>query len=193
MLQHLNVGASRRALLLALACGPVSLWAQTAAPAEVAAELPAAKLLGSGRLTFLGLLIYDARLWVGEGFKAEAFEQTPLAIELEYGRTLYGKLIAERSLDEMKRGGGVSEEQGERWLTTMKQTFPDVVKGDRITGVLRPGVSARFFLNGKAIGEVSDTEFARRFFGIWLSPKTSEPKLRLSLLGPAAGVPRASP
>jgi Chalcone isomerase-like len=138
-------------------------------------------------------LIYDARLWVGDGFKAESYEQAPLAIELEYARTLYGKLIAERSLDEMKRAGGVSEEQGERWLATMKQTFPDVVKGDRITGVLRPGVSARFFLNGKAIGEVSDAEFARRFFGIWLSPKTSEPKLRLSLLGPAASVPRAVP
>jgi Chalcone isomerase-like len=178
-------------LLLALACGPGVLWAQTAAPAEVAAELPAARLLGGGRLTFLGLLIYDARLWVPENFKAEAFEQTPLAIELEYGRTLYGKLIAERSLDEMKRSGGVSEEQAERWLTTMKLTFPDVAKGDRITGVLRPGVSARFFLNGKPIGEVSDAEFARRFFGIWLSPKTSEPKLRLALLGPAGGVSRA--
>ena len=180
-------------MLLALAGVPAVLWAQSAAPAEVAAELPAAKLLGSGRLTFLGLQIYDARLWVGEGFKAEAYEQTPLAIELEYGRTLYGKLIAERSLDEMKRSGGVSEEQAERWLATMKQTFPDVVKGDRITGVFRPGVSARFFLNGKPIGEVNDAEFARRFFGIWLSPKTSEPKLRLALLGPAGAAPRASP
>jgi Chalcone isomerase-like len=191
--QHHNVCATPRALLLALACGPGALWAQSAVPAEVASEMPAAKLLGSGRLTFLGLLIYDARLWVVEGFKAEAYEQTPLAIELEYGRTLYGKLIAERSLDEMKRSGGASEEQAERWLTTMKQTFPDVAKGDRITGVLRPGVSARFFLSGKPIGEVSDAEFARRFFGIWLSPKTSEPKLRLALLGPAGAASRASP
>ena len=193
MLQQLAVGATRRALLLALACGPVSLWAQAAAPAEVAAELPAAKLLGSGRLTFLGLQIYDARLWVTDAFKAETYEQAPLAIELEYGRTLYGKLIAERSLDEMKRGGGVSEEQAERWLATMKQTFPDVAKGDRITGVFRPGVSVRFFLNGKSIGEVNDADFARRFFGIWLSPKTSEPKLRLALLGPAGSAPRATP
>jgi hypothetical protein len=176
---------SRRGLLLALAGGPAALWAQTVAPAEIATELPAAKLLGSGRLTFLGLLIYDARLWVTDTFKAEAYEQTPLAIELEYGRTLYGKLIAERSLDEMKRGGGISDEQGERWLATMRQTFPDVVKGDRITGVLRPAESARFFHNGKPIGEVRDADFARRFFGIWLAPKTSEPKLRLALLGRA--------
>jgi Chalcone isomerase-like len=189
----LPLGASRRAVLLALASGPTLLWAQTTAPAEVAASVPGARLLGSGSLTFLGLSIYDARLWVTDSFKAEAYDQVPLAIELEYGRTLYGKLIAERSLAEMKRSGGVSDEQAERWLATMKQTFPDVVKGDRITGVLRPGESAGFFLNGKPIGEVRDAEFARRFFGIWLSPKTSEPKLRVALLGAAAGTVRANP
>ena len=188
---------SRRSCLLALACGPTALSVQAVVsavvPAEVAADLPGANLLGSGRLTFLGLSIYDARLWVGDGFKAESYEQSPLAIELEYARTLYGKLIAERSLDEMKRAGGVSDAQSDSWLATMKQIFPDVAKGDRITGVVRPGESARFFLNSKAIGEVRDTEFARRFFGIWLAPKTSEPKLRLALLGPAAGTARASP
>jgi Chalcone isomerase-like len=183
----------RRALLLALAGSPAALWAQTTVPAEVAAELPGAMLLGSGRLTFIGLAIYEARLWVGEGFKAESYEQAPLAIELDYARTLYGKLIAERSLDEMKRAGGIREAQAETWLATLKQTFPDVAKGERITGVYRPGESARFFFNGKAIGEVRDAEFARRFFGIWLSPKTSEPKLRMALLGPLGGTVRSAP
>ena len=178
---------SRRSVMLALACGPAGVWAQTTPSVEVAAELPGAKLLGSGRLTFLTLAIYDARLWVLDWFKAEEFEQTPLAVELEYARTLYGKLIAERSLDEMKRASGISDEQAERWLAVMKQTFPDVAQGDRITGVFRPGESARFFLNGKTLGEVRDAEFARRFFGIWLSPKTSEPKLRAALLGPQGG------
>lgn len=189
------VNLSRRALLLALAGGPAawSAQAQTAMPTEVVAELPGARLLGSGRLTFLALAIYEARLWVGEGFKADQYEQAPLAIELEYARTLYGKLIAERSLDEMKRAGGISDAQAESWLATLKQSFPDVAKGDRITGVYRPAESARFFLNGKAIGEVRDAEFARRFFGIWLSPKTSEPKLRLALLGPVAGATRSAP
>ena len=185
---------SRRSLLMALACQPAGLWAQPAMPSqpgEIAAELPGAKLLGSGRLTFFGLQIYDARLWVVDEFKAELFEQTPHAIELEYARTLYGKLIAERSLKEMKRSGSVSEAQGETWLAAMLQTFPDVAKGDRLTGVYRPKESARFFLNGKAHGEIRDAEFARRFFGIWLSPDTSEPKLRQSLLGSAFVPPRA--
>jgi Chalcone isomerase-like len=177
--------ATRRLLLLGFALAPLGAAANTAPPAEVAAELTGARLLGSGRLTFLGLHIYDARLWAGDGFTADGFERHPIALELIYARTLYGKLIAERSLDEMKRIGGFSEEQGERWLASMKQTFPDVAKGDRITGVQRPQEAARFFHNGTSRGELRDAEFTRRFFGIWLSPQTSEPKLRLSLLGPA--------
>jgi hypothetical protein len=171
--------------MLALAWAPGMLRAQAAVPVEVAAELPTATLLGSGRLSYFGLHIYDARLWVTEAFKPETYEQAPLAIDLVYGRTIYGRLIAERSLDEMKRSGGIADERGARWLATMKQTFPDVAKGDRLTGVFRPGEAAHFFLNGKAIGELRDADFARRFFGIWLSPKTSEPKLRLALLAQA--------
>ena len=52
----------------------------------------------------------------------------------------------------------------------------------------RPGEAARFYFNGKLRGEVREADFARRVFGIWLSPQTSEPKLRLALLGgPRAG------
>ena len=46
----------------------------------------------------------------------------------------------------------------------------------------RPGQSARFFFNGVLRGEVADAEFTRLFFGIWLSPNTSEPALRKQLL-----------
>ena len=184
MIRH-SARISRRTVL---AAGAGVLWvdarAQPVVPAEVAAELPGARLLGSGRMTYFALHIYDARLWVGDGFAADNFATLPLALELEYARTLFGKLIAERSLDEMKRAGGFGDEQGQRWLAAMTQTFPDVSKGDRLTGLHRPGEAASFFLNGKPRGEVRDADFARRFFGIWLSPQTSEPKLRAALLGP---------
>jgi hypothetical protein len=175
----------RRTLLAALATAPLAVQANLALPPEVGSELPGARLLGSGRLTFLGLHVYDARLWTDDEFAADRFDRHALALELQYGRTLYGRLIAERSLEEMKRQGSFSEEQGERWLASMKQTFPDVNKGDRITGVQRPGESTRIFVNGALRGELRDAEFTRRFFGIWLAPQTSEPRLRQSLLGPA--------
>lgn len=187
-----DFAAVRRRSVLALGFGaglglalgsPADAVAQDAAvPVEVAATLAPARLQGSGRLTFFGLHVYDARLWVKESFRTEDFVKQPLAIELEYARTLYGKLIAERSIAEMKKVGEVTAEQSERWLADMTRLFPDVVKGDRITGVQVPGEAARFFLNGKARGEVRDAGFTALFFGIWLSPRSSEPKLRQALV-----------
>jgi hypothetical protein len=180
---------SRRAVFVTLslvAVAPLGAWAQSAAMAsEVSAEISGARLQGQGKLTYFGLHVYDARLWAADGFKAADFLRAPLALELEYARTLYGKLIAERSLDEMKRGAEISEAKAAEWLTQLKTLFTDVNKGDRITGIQVPGVATRIFINGKLRGEVRDAEFTRLFFGIWLSPRTSEPKLRDALLGPA--------
>ena len=154
-------------------------------PAEVAASFPAARLSGEGKLRFFGLQVYDIRLWAAGPVVAERWAEQALALEIEYARALVGRLIAERSLDEMKRQGALDTERADRWLADMTRLFPDVQAGDRITGVHRPGVSASFFVNGQARGEVRDAEFARRFFGIWLAPQTSEPGLRDRLLGRA--------
>jgi hypothetical protein len=184
---------SRRALVLAVAgMAVLPAHAEPAAPplpVEVAAEAPGSHLQGQGRLTFLGMHIYDARLWVGPAFAAEDFERQAFALELVYGRSLDGKLIAERSLAEMKKVGTVSDAQAGRWLAQMTRLFPDVDRNDRITGLHRPGELARFFVNGKLCGDVADPEFARLFFGIWLSPRSSEPKLRQALLGTARARP----
>ncbi len=181
---------TRRTLLLAAGAALASpVWAQAAAaPAELAADLPQARLQGSGRLRFLGLRIYDIRLWAGASPVAAQWAGVPLALELEYARNLGGTQIAERSLVEMRRLAEPPADTAERWLAAMKKMFPDVKEGDRITGLNLPGQGARFFHNGTLRGEVRDTEFARLFFGIWLSPRTSEPALREALLG--AGLAR---
>jgi hypothetical protein len=166
------------------AASPVS---SAIAPPEVLRELPAARLFGSGRLRRFLFHVYDARLWTGPGFEVARFSMEPLALELEYGRTLYGPLIAERSIEEMRRGGDISLAQQGVWLAAMQRAFPDVNEGDRMTGVQLPGVATRFFVNGRLTGEVRDAEFTRLFFGIWLAPHTSEPRLRAALLAGASG------
>jgi len=179
---------TRRAALVAL--GAVGLqpcaWAQpnpTQAPSEVQAALPGARLQGQGRLRFFGLHVYDIRLWSSSPLRGEDALRLGAALEIEYARKLLGTLIAERSLTEMQRLADIPVGDGERWLATMKQLFPDVQAGDRIIGVHQPGEGARFHLNGRLLGEVRDPTFARLFFGIWLSPRTSEPQLRAALLG----------
>jgi hypothetical protein len=142
----------------------------TSAPQEVSAALGATRLQGRATMRFFGLRIYQARLWV-------------VALELQYARTLSGADIAERSLQEMRRAGGVDEARAQNWLAAMSQSFPDVAEGDRLTGLHEPGGATRFFMNGRNLALIADPTFGAPFFGIWLSPSTSEPRLREQLLG----------
>ena len=173
----------RRSLLAAAGLWACGAAAAPNAPPELAADLPAAQLQGSGRMRFFGLLVYDARLWADKPVPAADWAAAPFALELEYARGLNGEQIAERSLVEMKRQGEIAADTARRWLATMKTIFPDVKEGDRITGLNLPGKAARFFVNGSLRGEVPEPDFARAFFGIWLSPRSSEPALRQALLG----------
>jgi hypothetical protein len=95
----------------------------------------------------------------------------------------------ERSLQEMERMGFGDAPRRTRWLEAMKRMFPDVAKGDRLTGVHEPGRGARFFHNDRAIGTVDDPDFSDAFFAIWLDARTTAPSLRESLVRQAADSP----
>ena len=187
----------RRVLGVGLAGGVVTVAGTTAAwadsPAQDRAEAPPEvrsafgnpTLQGQGRLRFLGLRVYDALLWAPAGQRVTATDAgvQPLALEIRYQRALQGQQIAERSLVEMKRQGELEEAVAQRWLQSMKDLFPDVEEGSRITGLNLPREGARFFVDGRLKGTVAEPDFARRFFGIWLSPQSSDQRLRLALLG----------
>lgn len=134
------------------------------------------------RLRVWGFEVYDARLWTPVGFRHGSYTQFPFALELQYLRKLEGAAIASRSIDEMRRVGAFSDAQAQSWLAAMRELFPDVRQGERITGINLPGVGAEFWVNGQRVGVVKDAAFARLFFGIWLDERTSEPKMRAQLL-----------
>lgn len=173
---------SRRHCTLALLAGLAAPWM---------AHADGLQRRGQGRLRFLGMNIYDATLRVAPGFVADSFAQHRLALELHYLRALKGRLIAERSLKEMQGVATASRQaisagDAQRWLARMTEIFPDVKVGDRITGEHDPSAGARFFLNGQALGAINEPAFSALFFGIWLSPHSSEPALRQALLGTAS-------
>ena len=172
----LALGASRPA--------PAASVRQT--PPELAQALPQARLLGSARLKVWGFEVYDSRLWATAAFSAASPAATPLALELTYLRDFKAQDIAERSLKEMRRSQPLSDAQAARWKADLLRVIPDVRAGDRILGVHRPGQGAAFWVNDKPAGEVRDEDFSARFFGIWLSPATSEPQMRAALLAGAA-------
>jgi len=164
----------------ALAQAPLPTTPQ--ARPEISTALPHGRLIGQGRLTVWGFQVYDARLWAAASFGAGGYASQPLALELAYLRAFEAVDVARRSLQEMGRSAAINEAQAAQWTADLLRVIPDIRQGDRITGVHRPGVGAAFWVNGRASGEILDAEFARLFFGIWLSPNTSEPGLRQALL-----------
>ncbi|MEO6973771.1 MAG: chalcone isomerase family protein [Rhodoferax sp.] len=161
--------------------------AQSAPPTVL---LPGAQLAGEGTLRFLGFVIYQARLWVRPGFEPEDYAAHPLALELIYHRGFTAQEIAQRSITEMRRVGTFTPQQAMRWQQALQAALPDVKPGDRLVGLYRPGEGVVFERDGRPTGEVKDPNFSRLFFGIWLSPQTSEPGLRQALMaGRKAGQP----
>lgn len=177
------------ALLIGAACLYCLQAHATPLPQELRATLPSGALSGQATMTFWGLKVYRASLWVTPGFVGAAYDQSAFALELAYLRDFKGADIASRSIKEMRRQGPIEAERAAGWEIRMRDLFPDVKTGDSITGVSQPGRGALFLSNGRVLGEISDPEFARLFFGIWLAPQTSEPQLRRDLLTRARALP----
>lgn len=160
-----------------------SVIAAEPAPEHIKQDVAQARLAGQGSFRWFGLKIYDAQLWVGDkGYQAQAPASAPLALDLRYARNLQGKKIAEASEDEMRKLNLGTEQQRTSWLAAMEKIFPDVKEGTHLTGVYLPKQGARFYLNGKFIGEIMDATFGEAFFAIWLDPKTTASGLRTALL-----------
>lgn len=137
-------------------------------------------LVGEARLSMYFWDIYDASLVASNG----QFKQgEPFAFSLTYLRDFDGKDIASYSVDEMRKLGMVDEMKLAKWYQTMLEIFPDVKEGETITGIVDQGKSSHFFVGDQLLGLVHDEEFSVWFFSIWLSERTSEPEMRMKLLG----------
>jgi hypothetical protein len=168
------------ALVLAVISAPAPAVNAPPLPPQVTQLAPNLKVQGGGELTFFGISVYDGYYWSPTRGWAQ---DGPFALDLHYHRALDGAKIAERSVGEITKLGYGTAEQRTRWGEEMKRVFPDVRRGDRLTGVHLPGGVVHYFLNGKSIGEIADPGFARAFFAIWLDPKTSQFAFRQMLLG----------
>ena len=171
------------ALLLATApCNAAAEISAPPLPGAVTSLVPNLEAKGGGEMTFMTLSVYAAYFHCVDRARCGWSPQQPFALQLVYHRSLVGGMIAERSVEEIAKLGYGTTDQRARWGALMKEIFPDVVDGDCIIGLNLPQSGARYYHNGKPIGEIQDLEFAKAFFGIWLDPRTSEPALRKKLL-----------
>jgi hypothetical protein len=143
--------------------------------------------IGEADLKFFGLRIYTAALFAKRNFDPAHYAHTPLELRIEYHRALEGKLIAERSLLEMKRLGKIDNHTSQAWLDLMIRAFPNITTGDRLSGRTDGKGLVEFTHNDTLTAQVQDTDFASRFLGIWLHEATSAPEMRAQLLGISKG------
>ncbi len=150
-----------------------------ALPRSVQDIAPGLAVRGGGLMTFFGIAVYDGWYWAA----AQGWPHGDYALDLVYHRDLEGNKIAQRSVDEITQLDYGTPEQRATWGKLMAGLFPDVRKGDRLTGVHAARGTVRYFHNGRFIGAIEDPGFAQAFFGIWLDPKSSRADFRQKLLG----------
>lgn len=164
------------ALPLALALGP---WMHASVPEVVKDSVPVVEQVGTTRFSVFVWDVYDICLYAPEG----RFDpNTPFALHLEYLRSIRGDVIAEKSVDEMRKQG-ISEVKLAAWYVQMKRIFPDVDRGTELIGVFNPDGPTEFYNGSQMIGQVVDPDFGPAFAGIWLGEESSRPELRKKLIG----------
>lgn len=151
-----------------------------AKPSEFVSVFEAAKPVGTGVLRRLFSKIYQAELWTDS---TPWSYEAPFALSLTYYWSISGIDLVEKTLEEMRRQSPATATEDAKFEASLRLAFPDVKDGDRITAFFDPQKGVSFTYNSKPTGTIASVTFARRFFDIWLSPKTSEPELRAQLLG----------
>ncbi len=154
---------------------------QPASASEAALQnVPDARVVGDGILTYTFLDVYKATLYAPSG---QWSFQKPFALSIRYLRSLNGAAIADRSVQEMRAQGFKNEVLLATWHSQMKAIFPNVQNGTVLSGVYIPGQETVFYRDNTKIGAIKGDAFGQRFFGIWLNANTSQPALRQQLLG----------
>jgi hypothetical protein len=148
-------------------------------PAELTTVIQAAAPYGASSYDFLAMTVYDAALWTDA---PEWSMQAPFALSLRYEMDVTSQDFADKSIEQMNDEKELSRAETETYRPILLALLPSVKSGDTLTALYTPGTSLRVYHNGQLTGETTNMDFAARFIDIWLSDRTSAPRLRRHLL-----------
>ncbi|GLT14116.1 chalcone isomerase family protein [Vibrio algivorus] len=137
------------------------------------------QLVGEARMTYLFWDIYDARLYSSSGdYSTQRF---PVLLSLSYLRDFKAKDIVKATNEQWLHLG--KDSLVGQYDKTLMSLWPDIKQGDTLSVLVENNQTSAFFYNGKKLGVIRDASFTESFIAIWLSPKTSHPKVRQQLIG----------
>lgn len=140
------------------------------------------KLVGQGQFSYLFWDLYQAQLYTADGSWSDYQQSSPVVLKLTYQRDISKADFIEATVDQWKHLQGQVSAQHKDWAKQLDKLWTDVKKGDQLSCVLMPDSRVQFYFNDKLLGDVADPAFGPAFLDIWLSAKTSAPKLRRQLL-----------
>ena len=135
--------------------------------------------LGQARFSILFFDIYRSRLFI----KNERFNQNskPYIFEITYLKDITNKDLVERTIEQWQHLS-VDKMRYQQYIPKLLTLWPNITASDKLALLVHDKKSV-FYYNNRFLGEISDSEFGDLFLDIWLSPQTSQPKLRQQLLG----------
>lgn len=160
------------------------------------------KEVGSAKFSVLFWDIYQSKLFTSSGSFPNEDKEHVVLFEIEYLRDISKGDLIDRTIEQWQHIG-LKEYDYQHYLAQLEAIWPDIVAGDKLS-LLIGGNKSSFFFNQRKIGTIlekppsgtyqensvklsnareNNSAFGKTFIDIWLSEKTSQPKLRQQLLG----------
>jgi hypothetical protein len=135
---------------------------------------------GEGEMKVLFWELYKAELF---GSRASyTFNDEQLALKITYYRDIDKNDLIEATAEQWQHIG-VTHQNIPKWLDELATIWPNIKKNDMLIVTRNKDNSASFFNDKGLLGTVKDPAFGNAFLNIWLSEKTTRPKLREKLIG----------
>jgi hypothetical protein len=141
-------------------------------------HIPQAKLVGSYCFNVFGLKIYHIELWSKNG---QFSYQQPLSLSITYHKNFTASQLTKKTISEIEKTNQLNSQQLAKYNVYINKLFVDVKKNQNKTAIFMPNGNLKIFLEQQQISEINDIEFAKDFLNIWLSPKSSYPKMSSAL------------
>jgi len=137
--------------------------------------------IGSTTLKVFFWTIYESTLYSDDG-RYRGIEPG-LALKIDYRRSVRRDQLIETTREQWRELNLYDSGESEAWLNILAELWPDIKRGDSITLYVESDLSASFFYNDKAMGQITDPRFTQSFLAIWLSENSTFPRLRSELIG----------
>jgi len=139
---------------------------------------------GVGHATFFTYHLYTAALYADPQHEtvAEVLESSPKRLVIEYRHGFKKDDIVKYSMAQLKANPAVNLDAIRSRFEKLSAHMQDVRKGDRYEIVYKPETGTELLFNGKSKVVIPGRDFAKAYFGIWLSEYPISAGLRRHLL-----------